>query len=372
LNRLVQSRAFAGAIGGIGLLVAGVMALAQPRTAQATLVVQEGEVTLHQHKPVFLFVVSRSQQTLSAGEAITVGPDDRVIAGAGSQAQLRFLDGSTLDLLAGAEVALDQLDTDDAGPYRVEVSLLAGRIANQVRRVLGTGDRYQVITPSSTAGVRGTEFVAEVLGSQESYFACNEGAVVVTMQEQQVELLPGEEVTARAGQPLQIRAQAPPPPPLNLDDIQDRSQIVIQSSAQPGDVIDIFLNGEIVMTVTADENGNFTFTADAEAEGVYVYTVRVTNARGFTSEEAVLVEIVTDFTPPALELLSPSMPPRSGQTVLVSGRTEPGASVTVDGQAVTVGADGYFETQVTAGSGPIAIEAVDPSGNTTSLEIGLE
>jgi hypothetical protein len=57
-----------------------------------------------------------------------------------------------------------------------------------------------------------------------------------------------------------------------------------------------------------------------------------------------------------------------GNFFLVQGLTEPGATVTVNGETVNVGGDGTFKKAVALtreGWNTIVIRATDPAGNTT-------
>ncbi len=79
-----------------------------------------------------------------------------------------------------------------------------------------------------------------------------------------------------------------------------------------------------------------------------------------------------DITPPPLALLSPAALPPVGSTVKISGQTEPGTIVTVDGQTVTVDASGYFEIEFAVESNVIIIKATDSVGNVTTLQLSRE
>ena len=57
-----------------------------------------------------------------------------------------------------------------------------------------------------------------------------------------------------------------------------------------------------------------------------------------------------------------------GNFFIVQGSTEPGATVTVNGETVEVGGDGSFNKTVALtreGWNTIVIRAIDPAGNTT-------
>ncbi len=267
-----------------GLAAAGVllvlgMILAQPEKAQATLAVSEGQVTLVQTRNILFALSTEQGVTVAQGEAIDVREGDRISVGQNAAAQLVLLDGSTIDLEAGSEVAVAELDLSD-DRYRVDLNVLAGRTYQRVQHVLGIDDTFTISTPSSAASVRGTEFAVEVLGPDSSYFACDDGQVAVSLGSSTALLNPGEEVYAVVGEPLLPRPQ--------------------------GD---------------------------------------------------------------GLTIISPTSPPAGGSVVDVRGYAPIGAAVRVAGQPVPVAANGYFETQVTAGSEPIVIEATNGHNLTARIEI---
>jgi hypothetical protein len=76
-----------------------------------------------------------------------------------------------------------------------------------------------------------------------------------------------------------------------------------------------------------------------------------------------------DVSPPPLALLSPAKLPPLGSVVVVSGRTEPGATVTVADQVVAVDSSGYFEIQVAVNTNWIIIKVEDQAGNMTTLRL---
>ena len=73
--------------------------------------------------------------------------------------------------------------------------------------------------------------------------------------------------------------------------------------------------------------------------------------------------------PPSISASTPFAP--LAFDVGVSGRTDPGATVAVDGTPVPVAIDGRFDAAVSAGLWPrdVRIEATDPLGNRSSITV---
>ena len=270
-------------LAAVGVLLILAMIFAQPQRAEATLVVTQGQAALHQARTVLLAISAPVETVLAAGEAATVRAGDSITLDEGSSAELRLLDGSTVTLYENTTLKVSRLQIGRRA-YHVRLDVLAGNIYNRVLRLLGTDDAYEVITPSSTAAVRGTAFAVQVLSPTSTYFACDEGQIAVRMADQEVTVNAGEQVIAAQGEPLEVQPQP-------------------------------------------------------------------------------------DITPPLLTLLSPLERPVVGSTVVVRGKTEPGASVTVDGQRVDVDASGAFEIPLVVGPNPIIIEAKDAAGNAIAVQI---
>ncbi|GAB4478951.1 MAG: hypothetical protein Kow00124_24020 [Anaerolineae bacterium] len=239
------------------LLVLGMM-LAQPEKAQATLAVNEGQVTLVQTRAILFGLSTAHEMTVSRGEAIDVREGDRIALGQDAAAQLVLLDGSTVDLEAGAEVAVAELDLAD-DQYRVNLTVLAGRTYQRVQRVLGIDDTFTISTPSSAASVRGTEFAVEVLAPDSSYFACDDGQVAVSLDGSTAVLNAGEEVYAVVGEPLLPRPQgdgltiiSPTSPPAAGSTVDVRGYAPIGAAVRvAGQPVPVAANGYFEAQVTA-------------------------------------------------------------------------------------------------------------------------
>ncbi len=205
MNLLPKRRSWAVGVVILLILLLGTFVSAQPNSpTAATLVVGQGQATVIQANSR-----NASQEvTVSTDEALTISSGDQIFLTAASAAQLRLIDGSTVDLAAGTEINVDELLINDDG-YRVHLRLLAGQTVNRVVTVLGIGDRFEISTPSSTASVRGTIFTVAYMSADETYISCDEGKVEVALsgQEESVIVSAGMEVTAVVEQPLIVKPQ---------------------------------------------------------------------------------------------------------------------------------------------------------------------
>ncbi|MCA9954371.1 MAG: FecR domain-containing protein [Anaerolineales bacterium] len=201
-RRFMSGQRVWGAIGftALLLLVLGAFAFVTPRGETATLVVSAGEVIVEEAGGVLF--ASASETAVAAGEIVTVNQGDTIRLADTAAAQLRLNDGSTVELYGGTTLNVAELVTD--GDYRVQLSLLSGKVLNRVVRLLKPGDTFEVKTPSSTASVRGTVFTVETQSETSSQIVVTEGVVRVSMADAFVDVNPGQQVTAVLNQPLQV------------------------------------------------------------------------------------------------------------------------------------------------------------------------
>ncbi|WP_158542602.1 Ig-like domain-containing protein [Lujinxingia litoralis] len=144
----------------------------------------------------------------------------------------------------------------------------------------------------------------------------------------------------------------------------------IEGQAEPGNQIDIVINGEHVGTTTADENGEFEFELDEALEdGVYEVIVSATDDAGNTTDE------IVDFSVDGSAELQIETPEDEStvrtSTPTISGTAEPGTIVVVliDGEEVAqVEADEEGEWTYTLeealedGEYDVVVQADSPSG----------
>jgi len=78
----------------------------------------------------------------------------------------------------------------------------------------------------------------------------------------------------------------------------------------------------------------------------------------------------TAFFPPSLTISEPAENSKTSQDVVVSGATDGNATVTVNGEPVTVSSNGSFQKEITLfpGSSTITIKATNRFGKTATVE----
>ncbi len=106
---------------------------------------------------------------------------DIVRTGASGLATIEFADGSTASLQSGSEVTL--LQSFVAGQVQAPLYTIMRQITGTVSYQIHTGSKFDVVTPTATAGALGTKFEIKVTGSgttSETSILVTEGRVRLT------------------------------------------------------------------------------------------------------------------------------------------------------------------------------------------------
>lgn len=109
-------------------------------------------------------------------------PGDRLLTGAGAAADVVLDDGSRLQVGEGAALEPAALGLRADASRDVSFRLIAGRVVARVAKLARKNARFEIKTPTGTAGVRGTAFLVEVAPEGRSRVAVFSGAVRVTGQ----------------------------------------------------------------------------------------------------------------------------------------------------------------------------------------------
>lgn len=122
--------------------------------------------------------------------------------------------------------------------------------------------------------------------------------------------------------------------------------------------------GNALMIVTSNEKGDFTFTGVPVGEGKTEFAIRALASSWRVSFPRKLV-IEKDTTAPALSIHDLKGATVTGSSTIVSGKAEPGSTVTVNGVKTTVDENGNWTATVALnpGSNTVTVSATDAAGN---------
>lgn len=126
--------------------------------------------------------------------------------------------------------------------------------------------------------------------------------------------------------------------------------------------------GHILMAVNADSEGNFRFTGVPVREGGTTLRLRAV-ARGMRASAPARLTIARDTAAPSLAVNKAAGETVTGTNYLISGKAEPGSSITVNGVKTAVADDGSWSATIalTPGTNTIAVTATDAAGNSTTV-----
>lgn len=138
-----------------------------------------------------------------------------------------------------------------------------------------------------------------------------------------------------------------------------------------GRLVEVALNGTVIARLEPDAAGRFAQQLTLREGENSVVLILLQGETAISSRSATSV---LDLTAPTLAIVRPRPGEVvAGGTVVVEGKTEPGARVTVNGRVVVAAADGTFSESFSAGAGlqPIEIIALDQAGNATTAKLSV-
>ncbi len=148
--------------------------------------------------------------------------------------------------------------------------------------------------------------------------------------------------------------------------LTNKATVTVSGTTDPG--ASVAIDGKAVAVAP---DGSFS-GASTLPDGPHTFTIVATNAAGLT--ETTTRSVTVDTTVPAITLTSPAngLLTRS-PVVQVTGTTEAGATVVVNGVDAAVSTSGQFSVAISLHEGPntIAATATDPAGNQANASVGV-
>ena len=241
-----------------------------------------------------------------------------------------------------------------------------------------TGPRFSVETRRADVAVKGTKFSVQSSGESDTVMT-TEGVVAATQRTSS-----GSTYSAdiRVGEEVRLVDDATAPPIVQLHaplarvvepsgraipaDSGTREQNVsLVGSAYPGGILTANQSG-MALTTTVDAQGQFTVPITLPmAEGTYPFTLTIQSPDGRSRTGH--LDVIVDKTAPNLTIEIPAPSP-DGARLHLSGQTEPGATITVNGIVFAVGTDGTFGGDIDMPADrAVRVVATDVAGNESTL-----
>ena len=167
------------------------------------------------------------------------------------------------------------------------------------------------------------------------------------------------------------------PPILNpLVSATNSAQIIISGKAFKDQTINLYINNSQTDQIQTDKNGVFVFTETLKSGDNQIKAKAENN--GKQSDFSNVFDVVLKNSAPTLDISTPSDGQRfdknsigSGNSISVSGKTDQGVSVTVNGFWAVVDDSNNFSYTLPLqnGDNQIKIIAIDQAGNKTEKDI---
>ena len=365
---------------GIALVILSVLWFANMNAepALAQLQAEQGTVEVEHQVELIADLHYTYKKTVPAGKKIVLSPGDKIVVPDGAIGNLYFANGNKTIIGGDTELLLT---SEDESQIALTLRLSKGEIKNYVKH---DDKGFSVQTPIATATVSGTIFRVGVGDDDHTFLATDEGSVNVSVDGREINVKAGQEMEVVKENGLEIEVRPQPPKVY----IASRGQVAscdrvlyskdrradIIAKTFPGAKVSIFENGEMVNYTWADEHGVARYWVVARAEGKYTFRLKTTMPGRESSRFSDAVTFVYDRTPPPLRILAPTSPIVVKSPVKIVGETEPGASVTVNGEPVHVDAAGRFTItlKLNPGRTPLKIESIDRAGNKLEDQLALE
>ena len=164
---------------------------------------------------------------------------------------------------------------------------------------------------------------------------------------------------------------APPPPFISeIPKATKNDSTDITGKSEAGIKITLYTEGSKTSESTSDSQGTFSFTG--VRVGIFPTTIyaTATDESGNESNKSQVYTIVKDDTPPKLEVINP----KNGEEIKatehayrITGKTEPGVTISVNGQLAIINQDSEFGVSVRLEEGDnlLEIKALDIAQNET-------
>jgi glucodextranase-like protein len=336
--------------------------------------------------------IKRAQQFLwdsvGANTALRVG--DQIKTASNGSAQIIYFDGTITTIKPGSLLEIRELSEDPATRVRkVREKLTWGGVSATTPGANVQGSFHEVATESATARAmdKARFDVAYDADTRKTSTAVQSGSTQVEAAGKTLTLQPLERMDVNREQVVS-RVKVPPPP-APIEPTDQRVFLAGDPASQTVSLRWTKIEGAVRYRLEIAKTGLFgdllLDKSDIRSTNVQIpglqdgnYYWRVSAIDGQSIESAFSEtrrfkmggagpQRSDDTVPPALEVMD-FLP--TGHLVIINGRTEPGATISVDGQKVDVYDDGVFTAVVRMkreGVNELEIVAQDSAGNETRL-----
>ena len=329
-------------------------------------------------------VRAATRETILVTKPTFVSAGDTVQTQADGRAQVQMIDGSILSIRPNSTIVIRD-SASIFGGTNVRVTLDDGQInvktqdqteaSENVVEVLESENRVMAQTDASfnineqkgsgeirisRGGVESNVGGERVVIGENEFAAINNGRI--TPKERLLDapklVAPANSEQITAASDVSFRWQKP--------EANSAVGFYLQVSKSPFFVADAII-------IERDNLTNQIFTLANLAPGTYYWRLRAAATSGQTSDwgEPWKFTIVKPAASEALTATDWQVEAVGGSIYLVSGRTQPGATVRIAGREVFAAANGSFRLQISADSPNVTVEISDERGNRSRYNLNL-
>lgn len=334
-----------------------------------------------------------TRETINPASDTELYPGDTVQTQATGRARVTMADGSTLVIRPNSTIIVrDNASADDGKKTNVHVVVDSGQMFVRTEQQ-PEGTKYVVETPKTSnkiGGQTGVSFGVNPEGTED--IRVNSGAIETTNRT-------GEKTTLHGGEYVSVNPSGTISRPQKLLDIpipsepRDLEKVFIGGNGsanislkwvRPQSGTAAFYRVEVATSpffvadgkvFERDQLASTEFNASDLRPGVYFWRVRASASSGQISDwsepkKFIVATRGTGSRVPVSNLVAELL---GGSVYLIRGRSEPGTTIRVAGRETLVPSEGSFQLQITAprGTQEIAVDAVDPHGNSTQYRLSL-
>jgi hypothetical protein len=334
-----------------------------------------------------------TRETINPGSDTELYPGDTVQTQATGRARVSMADGSTLVIRPNSTIIVrDNASADDGKKTNVHVVVDSGQMYVRTEQQ-PEGANNVVETPKTKnkiSGLTGASFGVNAEGTED--IRVTTGAIETTNRS-------GEKTTLHGGDYVYVNPSGTISRPQKLLDVpvpsepRDLEKVFISGNGsanislkwgKPQSGTAAFYRVEVATSpffvsdgkvFERDQLASTEFMASDLRSGVYFWRVRATASSGQTSDwsepqKFIIATRGTGSHVPVSNLVAELL---GGSVYLIRGRSEPGTTIRIAGRETLVPTEGAFQLQITAprGTQEIAVDAVDPQGNSTQYRLSL-
>lgn len=326
------------------------------------------------------WITADYQMTLDKGDLIQTGPD--------GVARLAFADGTTYTVQAQTLVTVEEIYVPQNSASSVGMHISSGAVDLTTGSWQNPGSKAEVSFQDAQAILHENSHadVKSDPATKQDEITVAAGAAEVQRGNEQVQVSQWQRALVTPGAPITKTDVLAPPgllQPVNLQPIivPDPKHTPIRFEWQPVDTAreyELKISDTMMFTrlLTDKTTTDTAVEVTGLGPGEYFWSVKAIDAKGAASDPAdafkfTLVEQDKEQVMP----IDVDPPQFQGKVVEISGHTEPGAALLIDGEAVAdIGADGrfrYFTEPMTSGDHVIVITGQDRRGRTGTKRIAV-